>query len=344
MIPKLTDDAVAGLPLHHGRADLLEEIMRTPVLDDRPVRDDTDPRRRLWLTPIAAAAAVVLLTVGLWWGTSRPGDSGERLVPDDSPVAAAPADSELAVLDAPGWRVTGVYGDEYGGELNYEKEDLRFEIAWYPAKEYQGYLEDRRRIAGTPTDGESITVLGEPAQTWPYSPRDHTALRVPVAGWTLEFRGAGMGEAAYRTLLGQLRAVDPAGFEAAMPTSYVQSPERDQRVEEILAGIEEQTGTLAPQGRMLAVRSEQSDPYHLGADVAGAVACVWLDELVAATAAGDAERTQAARDALGTARQWPVLQEMEAKGGYPMVLWSFADRAVDGQGVDGYAGALGCDG
>ena len=44
MNPKLTDDAVADLPLHHGRAELLEEIMRTPVLDDRPVRAER-PRR-----------------------------------------------------------------------------------------------------------------------------------------------------------------------------------------------------------------------------------------------------------------------------------------------------------
>ena len=60
MNPQLTDDAVAALPLHAGRAELLEEIMQTPVLDDRPLATPDTRRRRGWLAPVAAAAAICL--------------------------------------------------------------------------------------------------------------------------------------------------------------------------------------------------------------------------------------------------------------------------------------------
>lgn len=339
MIPKLTDDAIAELPLQHGRADLLEEIMRTPVLDDRPAR--TDPARRTWLAPVAAAAAIAVLALGAWWTTR----ADEQPAIDDTPVATAPEGSELAVLDAPGWEISNAYGDRYGGELFYAKGDRSFEISWYPEDQYESYVEDRRHIGTRPQDGEPIEVLSEPALTWPYSALNHTAIRVPVAGWTLEFRGDGMDEAAYRELLGQLRSVDEDGFEAAMPESFVPSAERDAEIDEVVAGIEQHVDPLLPpEGTRARVGSDQVDPYHLGVDVAGQVACAWLDDLREATATGDTERAQAARDVLGTVREWPVLQEMEAKGDYPRVLWRYADQAVAGEVPAGYAEGLGCEG
>ena len=84
MNAKLTDDAVAGLPLSHGRAELLEEIMSTPVNDDLPVRTEKPHRRSRWVVPSAAVAVVALVAVGsAWWagGTGAPTDTG---APDET--------------------------------------------------------------------------------------------------------------------------------------------------------------------------------------------------------------------------------------------------------------------
>ena len=92
-------------------------------------------------------------------------------------------------------------------------------------------------------------------------------------------------------------------------------------------------------------------PYHVGADVTGAVACGWIDSWVAARAAGDSAAAQAAVDALATAHDWDVLVEMEAQGDWPGVLWEYADAlSTDGPVSGGrpltvtesYANALGC--
>ena len=74
---------------------------------------------------------------------------------------------------------------------------------------------------------------------------------------------------------------------------------------------------------------ETRDRYQLGAKVAGAVACAWIER-------GGEE----AREALATAQRWPILLEMNAEGDYPEVLWQYAD-AVHGKGGDVPAGKPG---
>ena len=106
MNPKLTDDAVAGLPLHPGRAELLEEIMSTPVLDDRPrphrapappydvggARPRPPPSSRRWPSAPPGGPAA-----------PAPGSGGERA----GGLASQPtvAGGDQVVLDAPGWAV-----------------------------------------------------------------------------------------------------------------------------------------------------------------------------------------------------------------------------------------------
>jgi hypothetical protein len=71
---------------------------------------------------------------------------------------------------------------------------------------------------------------------------------------------------------------------------------------------------------------------QLGARVAGAVACGWIALWVEARAAGDEAGAQRATTALASARDWPVLREMQAEGDYPRVLWQYAD-ALAGDGT-----------
>lgn len=339
----LSDETVAGLPLSLGRAELLEEIMSTPVLDDRPVAT-ADRRHRRWLIPVAVAAAVALVVaLGAWWGSGYgPGGDGRT-----AQVATAPAPETdyRAILDAPGWTVDGVYTDSHGGELSYVNGDLSFEISWYSADTYEGYVEDRRHITEPPADGEPVEVLGLGAQMWAYSDLNHTAIREPQAGHWLEARGDGMDEAAYVALLGQLRLVDEREFEAAMPASYVDGSERDAAVQQILDGIGEYVDPLIPPAsQRVEFSSDQNDPYHLGADVAGAVACEWLADFEAAHRAGDQARMDRAAAVLATARDWPVLQDMEQGGDFAEVIYDYADQVAAGDVPRGYAEGLGCEG
>ncbi|CAI9412431.1 hypothetical protein [Nocardioides sp. T2.26MG-1] len=339
----LSDETVAGLPLSLGRAELLEEIMSTPVLDDRPVAT-ADRRRSRWLVPTAVAAAVALLVgFGAWWGSGF-GPSGDDRTGQVA-TAPGPETSFRAVLDAPGWTVDNVYTDSRGGELSYVNGDLSFEINWYPADSYADYVEDRRHITDPPSDGEPVEVLGLGAQMWAYSDLDHTAIREPEAGHWIEARGDGMDEAAYVALLGQLRLVDEHAFEAAMPASYVDGSERDAAIQQIIDGIGEHLDPVIPPGsQRVGFSSDQNDPYHLGADVAGAVACEWLADFDEAHSAGDQQRMDRAAAALATARDWPVLQDMEERGDYAEVVYDYADQVARGQVPEGYAEGLGCEG
>ena len=115
-LPKLTDDAVAGLPLPLGRAELLEEIMSTPVVDHTPVPSGRHQpadhgRAARWLAPAAAAAVVAgLATVPLWWGSdSSPSPSSPGFAASTEAAAEPlPTGSYRAVLDTPGWTTTYV--------------------------------------------------------------------------------------------------------------------------------------------------------------------------------------------------------------------------------------------
>lgn len=343
MNAKLTDDAVAGLPLSHGRAELLEEIMSTPVLDDRPIRSQEPPRRTRWLVPAAAAATVAALALGAaWWQTdgSGPGGDGTREVAEPSPEMAG----GHVLLDAPGWEVAYMHADKSTGEATYENGKQRFDVMWGPTASYEGYVEDRRHIVQPAADGEPITILGANAQMWAYSADDHTAIREIVDGQWIEFRGSGMDEAGYLALLDQLQLVDKATFQASLPEEFVVDGERDDAVASILDEIEAVSGQLLPDGvARSSIDSGQADSYQLGAEVAGGVACAWLDEFAAAKQAGDQARADNAAAVLASSTEWPVLHRMNKAGDYPEVVWDYASTVADDDAVpEGYEGGLGC--
>ncbi len=349
MIPKLDQDAVSRLPIEAGRAELLEEIMST-VAPDRQIPEPTAPTRHRsrWLVPLAAAAVVAgIAGTSLWW-TGPSDDHGRGGTPS---VATQPDESGFrAVLDAPGWTVSATEsGDDGYGEVNYdkgggftEKGGASFTITWYPADSYDSYVEDREHILDPPAPGEPVEVLGLGGQLWAYSADDHTVIREVQDGHWMEFRGTGMDSAAYRELLGEVRLVDLPEFEAALPEGYVSKDERLDTVLAIISGITDVTGVGWPGGRQVSLTSTQTDPYQLGAETAGAYACAWLTEFERATRSGDAVRTGEAARVLGTSRDWPILQEMNADGDYPEVVWEYADQVGAGKVPEGYREGLGC--
>lgn len=335
MNPKLTDEAVAGLPLHAGRAELLEEIMRTPVLDHAVT---VRPRRNRWLVPLAVAATVAAVaTAPVWWGSSDAGPTaGAPAVQDNGPAPG------YVVLLAPGWQVDNVEADATGGSISYRNGRARFEVTRYPAQSYAGYVEDREHIVDPAAPGEPVEVLGKAGQLWAYTPDDHTVIREVEGGQWQEIRAAGPDRTAFLELLGQLRLVDRDAFEAALPAEYVTAVERPAEIEAMLDGIATVADPLLPGGATPELDSDQPDPYVLGAEVAGTVACAWMDEYVEARAAGDDARADEAVRVLGTSRQWPVLLEMDAEGDYSEVVWQYADEIAAGRGYLRYQDGLGC--
>ena len=189
------------------------------------------------------------------------------------------------------------------------------------------------------------TVIGERAQVSQYrGSTDFTAIW-PDGGRVLEFRAVTADLAAFERLLGSLRRVDVDTWLSAMPASVVKAAGRGGVVREMLAGIPLPPGFDAA---ALERGPSVSDRYQVGAQVTGAVACAWFDRWAAARKRGDAATARAAVEAMQTARDWKILQEMEPQGGWSQVLWAYAD-AMRGDGtwhgrplVSEIQGGLGC--
>ncbi|WP_395657191.1 hypothetical protein [Nocardioides sp.] len=343
MNPKLTDDAVADLPLHHGRAELLEEIMRSPALDDRPVAAPETRRRHSWLAPVAAAATVAALAAGsAWWASSGGPDPESTPVAGGGAQAGAPAGPDgayRAVLEADGWTLESAYTDPTyeTGEIGYAQGDRTLEIDWYPASDYDSRYDDRRHITDPPSDGTPVDVLGLRGSMWAYSADDHTVIRPVEHGHYLEVRGSGMDQQEYVALLRELRLVDADGFDAALPDGFVSNAERSSQIDAILDGIEAKAGTLLPAGVPRAsITSDQSDPYQLGAEVTGQVACAWVGQFAEAKRTGDEFALQEAVGVMETAYRWPVLDEMNDRGDWPEWIWSMVDDMDAGRVPPGW--------
>ena len=133
-----------------------------------------------------------------------------------------------------------------------------------------------------------------------------------------------------------------------MPASVIEPTSRPEVVHSMLIGVPLPPGfeeeTLL---RGDAVR----DRYRLAAQVAGAVACRWIEDWVSARRAGDEVSARKAAQAMASSHTWPVLKEMQVEGDYPEVLWEYADAMASNAPVQAgtaltvassYAAALGC--
>lgn len=330
--PKITDRGVAGLPLHDARAELLEEIMALPTTEapSDEVADARARRRRRWL-PVAVAAAAAVAIGGAVAVPAWLHDGKDHV---DAPIGA-PGQGEIAVLQAPGWKLVGADSiDANGGEISYASGDQVLDIDWRPADLYQSYVDDRSDTG----PGRQVTVLGEPALLWAYSRDDHTVIRDAVGDFTLEVRGSGMPEGDYLDLLGHLKAIDPADLDAYLPDSFVTDAERAGVIADMLDPLP-LPDTFDP----TTIRSTDVSRYQLGAAVTGAVACAWLDQFATAKQDGDAAAMQEAVDAMATSRDWPVLKEMRSEGGWSQVIWQMADQVAAGDLPEDYAQGIGCD-
>lgn len=313
----IDDASVARLPLSDVLDDLSGEIMRTPapvvappavpVTARRPMR-----RMKLVLAAAAAAAAVLVGTVVI------PDGGGSRAFAAQA-VAVAEANARLLV-DKDRWNVTRV--DEFTtevGEMTFSDGKDRLDVHWAPRNQYKFHVDDRKHNGpGTP-----VTVLGAEGQLFTYSSNDFETVLPPQGEIFMYLRGQAADETAYRAILAALKTVDVDSWLSAMPESAVQPGQQDKAVEAMLRGVPLPAGfDRASVDTGGGVR----DRYQLGAAVAGAVGCAWVELYDAALKRGDDAGARQAVDAMSSSHDWRVLRDMDEEGGYPEAFWGLADE------------------
>lgn len=289
---------------------------------------------------VAAVAAAVVVGISLSGGSD-----GQAW------AAALVRVAELAprlLVDEPGWEVTRAdqFGVDYG-EMTLANGERELDVKWLPASQYEEAV--AKRVAEM-DELATAPAAGDEARLFRYAgTSDYVAVWLR-GEYTIEARALAADADAFRATLALLDEVDVDTWLSAMPASVVEPAMQAEAVDEMLAGIPLPPGfhpTVIPTGD--AVR----DRYQLGAQVAGAVACGWIDRWVAARRAGDEARAREAVEAMATSSTWPVLQEMEDEGAYPEIVREYA-AAMAGNGLApggkplaiplSYKTALGCPG
>lgn len=360
-------DAVRGQDLADADLALLEQILTTPDVEPGRWRRPKPRtlRGHLIRAGIAAAAVTAMIAVpvvidhGAGRGTGPGASARSTQVRYAAMVKVAEANPRILVT-APGWKVRDLEGfDPESGGMRFQLGPDRWEdrtytatgdnmlssahvntapqvdVTWYPSDQYESYLADR---AAEP-HVQHLTVLGQRSQMVSYSGTDHAVMLPPQGKVFIEIRSSAGDEAAFKDFLAHdIEQVDVDTWLAALPDAIVTSGNAASQAATMLQGIPLPPGF----DRSALVGPVPLDRYQFGAKVAGAVACGWLDAWVRAHAGGDSAAQQRAVDALRTSRGWKVLQDMNAEGDYPEVLWEYADKIADGQDPAGYQAGLGC--
>ena len=332
--------------LESAGAELHEAIARTP--HDAPA---PPPRRTRWAgsrLAVRTAAVAVLGAAAIAGASVGMGKLGDGAPPAWAAELVRVAEASPRILvGAEGWAL--VRADEFTegeGETTFARGDDRADLRWNPDGDHGRLVEDRRASADLDT---TAPVLGQTAVVIRYTDSNAHVAMWRQGGSSLEFRDDDTTLEAFTALLASLRVASVDQWLGAMPESVVRPDARAAAVEEMLAGI-----PIPPGFDLAALRAGDGlvrDRYQLGARVSGAVACAWIGKWVAAREAGDTAGVQAAVAAMATAREWPVLREMDAEGAYPEVLWELAAAMPSNGTVPGgrpmtiaesYEAALGC--
>lgn len=346
----VSDDQVRAFALDELEVELAAQIVARGTGTPAPSPQRTVRRGRplvRWgvASLVAAATAILLLNLG----------GGGRLPASPDSAWAAPA---VRVANAvprflvgePGWKVSRA--DEFSvreGEMTFLSSEGGVDLHWR-----SGPLNVRDRAASG-VELPPVEVEGIRARVFRYrgSVDDFTALW-RVGGYALELRSSftrgakRLEERQYRRVLKSLRTVSVDAWLGAMPASVVLPAKTREAVDAMLAGIPLPKGFGLDDLRTdTAVRAR----YQLGARVTGAVTCEWIEQWLDARRSRDGRSQREAVAAMQTARRWPILQEMNADGDYPEVVWQYAD-AMAGRGVaaagkpvtiaESYRAALGC--
>jgi hypothetical protein len=326
-----TDEVLARV---RGAADVLDQLSagqtaHVPTyLTATPPRGRVRPPQLIAVMALSATIALVALLV------ARGGD--------DQPVALGSGGGPARlVLSAPGWRIIRHDEQPESGSVHFETDFASGQQRVTLHQRPPGYNDEF-------TNGQSITVLGVAGHLID----DGGEYRAfwESGTWDFELRGQASSDAGFRSLLNSLEYVDEATWEAALPASVVKAADRAAVVDEMLQGVPTPPGFDAAR---LEYTNQTSDRYQLGAQVASAILCGWIEQWLDAKQRGDSSTQDAAAQALQTSRSWTFLIDMQAEGDYPRVAWQYVDAIAGGGATpgakvvpveDSFRGALGCGG
>ena len=252
----------------------------------------------------------------------------------------------LVVADS--WEV--VRADEINtelGEMSFSNGQNSLHLIWTSTAEYDTHVKHLKRGAQA---SWTMTVAGEKTAVFQHDDSTDFSAVWLSDDHALLLHGRFPNFADYRDVASTLKRVDVNTWLSALPESVVQPYERSSSVESMLADIPVHPSVDVDE---LKDSPEVRDRYHLGAEVTAAVSSAWISQWVDATNEGDADSAQQAVDAMSTARNWTVLQEMNEEGDWPEVVWEYADAMADNSPVpagrpvtveESYRSALGCEG
>lgn len=340
---------------------LFQELTEAPMVvaaaRDGDVLATRPPQHTLRLGAIArrtvaigVAAAVVLGITTL--GTSGPGPGHDKAW--GAELVRFAEGSPRLLITQQGWTVARA--DETGqdeGEMSFVNGQYSMALNWRPSETHAGTVQGYKETLGESWD---ITVAGHDGvliQNGFTAPSVNTFNALWLDDQhSLVLRGDGFDNVdEFRAVAATLEIVNVDTWLSAMPRSVIKS-------RQILANVDEMLHDIPVPDSVDVKELENQglgDRYSLGARVTGIVACGWIEQWVKATNNGNAQRQQEAVDAMRTSHDWAILHEMERQGGWPDVIWYYADAIAaddyatvmdrgtyDGDSF-GYGAGLGCE-
>jgi hypothetical protein len=335
----VSDEEVRALPLE-GESDLRAAILG----HERRVPSRSRRVRRWPALAVAAAAGAGALLLLLAGGGDRVGTSPDRAWA--APLVRVAQAVPRLLITEPGWTVSRA--DQFTvdeGEMTFTDGKRTIDLHWID-RAFASFVKNSRHK--TERVG-SVDVPGGKAILLRYTGPGTYYMALWASGrHTIELRSDSLSMGELRGVLASLRRVSVDAWLGAMPASVVLPEGTREAVDEMLEGI-----PLPPHFDIATLGSDVRvrDRYQLGAQVAGAVACAWIERWVDARHNGDAVAAATAAEAMKHSRDWPILREMNAEGDYPEVLWAYGD-AMTGDGTvpggrplsveESYRSALGC--
>ncbi|WIM99542.1 hypothetical protein ACTOB_003200 [Actinoplanes oblitus] len=334
------------IDLRGAEHDLLEEIMSVPPAPATVHRPVFGRRLAVSLATAAAVVGVVGVTAAL---RDQPDKPAGPVAAGTSPATSAPASrwtlaavkaaeaSPRLLIGEAGWEVTNVSGfAEDSGAITFRKGGATLDMNWYPAKDYQGYVDDRRDVS-KPQPGKAGPLPGE---VYTYSAGDFALLLRPQGTTFAELRtGGAWTRARFDEVTAGIKQVDVDTWLAALPPEIVTPAKAADAAAELLADIPLPPGF----DKSVLTKLGTNDRYQFGAGVTGKVGCAWIAEWQRAGKAGDSAARSKAEAAMRGSHQWKILKSMEKDGGWSEVFWEVADQVAAGKTPRGYRDAIGCE-
>jgi hypothetical protein len=335
----LSDAQVVALDLTQAETALMEEITAASHAgEDLQLGPSAQPSTRSragWRRPLAVGMACLGIAAAfVIVGLDSGGDGGDDVAFGRDAIRIAEANPRL-LATYPGWSVTRADLAPGIGEMTFSDGEHDLDLTYSPAK--GGYDEHYEELGAGDPSPEFIELLGERATVFQYG-GEYLTITPPLARYGdlfIEIRGDVGSEDRYLDVVESMESTEVTTWLSAMPESSVARAQRGPAINEMLKGIPLRSGfDVGALEQDPALRGQVRDRHQVAAVVTGAVTCTWLDRWYQAKLDGDGPREREARQALDTAHDWPILQQLDhGQSAWPEHIW---DLAEDGRSGSSY--------